>query len=384
MDFKQWTKKAAKLFKSKKKQEDKENNGKKKKGRIRENVEVILSAILIAVGIRVFLVDNYKIPTGSMIPTLLEGDRLFVSKFLYGARIPVLPNWKLPKFKNPKRGDIVIFQFPVYRSPGAFLELLDLFTFSIFGLDPKEKNFVKRVIGIPGDYIRVEEDGTVIVNSKKIPRMFYQNRKVKHFSTGSGEERIEFYAGGKMIHEYSKAIDSRMGLSGNRIDNFKLYEEGYKGNKRIIQYRNTEYLLPGQIQDLLRPFPPKLDFVHNYREIADMYIVRNMLQKNSGEVTVAIIKEGLDKDPGIAMNVMKYNNKGEAFYRLAGQKKWTPLFIMHDGRLCIFVPKESYFVMGDNRDWSLDSRAWGFVKQGFIMGSPLLRYYPFDRFGSVN
>ncbi len=384
MDFKKWKEKAAKLFKRKKKQENEEDSGKKKKGRIRENVEVILSAILIAVGIRVFLVDNYKIPTGSMIPTLLEGDRLFVTKFRYGARLPVLPNWKLPKFKNPKRGEVVIFQYPLYKSPGAFIELLDLFTFSIFGFDPQPKNFVKRLIGEPGDYIRVEEDGTVYVNDKKVPRLFYQNRKVKYFSTGNGDERIEFYAGGKMIHEYSKAINSHMGLIGNRIENYKLYEEGDKDNKHIVQYLNRENLLPGIAQDLLRPFPPKVGMKNDYERIADMYIVQNMLQKDTGETTMAVIKEGLDSDPGTAINVLKYNNKGEAFYRLAGEKKWTPLFVMYKGRLSVFVPEDSYFVMGDNRDWSMDSRIWGFVKQGYIMGSPLLRYLPFSRFGGVN
>ena len=55
----------------------------KKKGRIRENAEVILSAVIIAVLIRIFIVDNYEIPTGSMIPNLLEGDRLFVTKYVY-------------------------------------------------------------------------------------------------------------------------------------------------------------------------------------------------------------------------------------------------------------------------------------------------------------
>ncbi|HEO64733.1 MAG TPA: signal peptidase I, partial [Spirochaetes bacterium] len=133
---------------------------KKRKSKLRENIETILSAILIALLIRIFLVEAYKIPSGSMIPTLIAGDHLLVNKFIYGVRIPII-GYKLPGFTSPKRGDIVVFHYPKYISRGWHREFVDLITFGIFGLtntplDPK--NFIKRLIAIPGDIYSFDGD----------------------------------------------------------------------------------------------------------------------------------------------------------------------------------------------------------------------------------
>ncbi len=104
----------------------------RRKGRIRENVEVILIAVLLALFIRSFIVQAFKIPSGSMKQTLLIGDHIFVNKFIYGVKIPFI-NKTLIHVKNPKRGDIVVFEFPE---------------------DP-DKDFIKRVVGEPGDVVQI-------------------------------------------------------------------------------------------------------------------------------------------------------------------------------------------------------------------------------------
>jgi signal peptidase I len=105
----------------------------KKKSKAQEYIEAIIIAILIALFIRTFIIAAYKIPSESMVPTLLVGDHLLVNKFIYGVKIPILRKIIIP-ITNPKRDDIIVFIYPNDRS-----------------LD-----FIKRVIGIGGDKIEIK------------------------------------------------------------------------------------------------------------------------------------------------------------------------------------------------------------------------------------
>lgn len=107
-----------------------------------EWIESIVVALVIAIVIQTFIVQAFKIPSGSMIPTFQVGDRIFVNKFLYSARIPFI-NWRLPilDIKEPKRGDIIVFVSPE---------------------DPK-KDFVKRLIAFGGEKVEIR-DGKILVN----------------------------------------------------------------------------------------------------------------------------------------------------------------------------------------------------------------------------
>jgi signal peptidase I len=109
---------------------------------VREYVEIIGVALVLALIIRTFIVQAFKIPSGSMIPTLLVGDHILVAKSLYGIPIPFTEK-KIP-LTDPKRGDVVVFKFPN---------------------DPS-KDYIKRIVGIPGDVVEVR--GTdVFVNGDK-------------------------------------------------------------------------------------------------------------------------------------------------------------------------------------------------------------------------
>ena len=117
---------------------------KKHKGSTREFVEAILIALVLALFIRTFIVQAFKIPSGSMIPTLLVGDHILVNKFVYGIPIPFADR-KLVTFREPQRGEVIVFRYPV---------------------DPS-LDFIKRVVGTPGDTISIE-DGTVHVNGEPV------------------------------------------------------------------------------------------------------------------------------------------------------------------------------------------------------------------------
>src|SRR3954468_6089528 len=114
------------------------------KSAFREYAEAILMALLLALFIRTFIVQAFKIPSGSMIPTLQIGDHILVNKLSYGIRIPFLESY-IVNFSTPQRGDVVVFIFPEDRS----------------------KDFIKRVIGVAGDTVEVR-DKKILINGKQV------------------------------------------------------------------------------------------------------------------------------------------------------------------------------------------------------------------------
>ena len=114
------------------------------KSNLRENIEAIILAIILALFIRTFIVQAFKIPSGSMKNTLQIGDHILVNKFIYGVKLPFTSTTIIP-YKNPQRGDIVVFKFR---------------------LEPK-KDFIKRTIGVPGDVIEIRNK-KVYVNKKHL------------------------------------------------------------------------------------------------------------------------------------------------------------------------------------------------------------------------
>lgn len=112
----------------------------------RENLEVVVTAVILALLIRTFVVQAFKIPTGSMRMTLIEGDRILVNKFIY-------------RFRAPERGDIVVFKYP----------------------EDTKKDFIKRLIGLPGEKIRIKDgriwaDGRLIDQPDIFQEIYYYNK----------------------------------------------------------------------------------------------------------------------------------------------------------------------------------------------------------------
>ena len=127
------------------------------RSRARELVGTLAFALLIALASRAFLIEPFRIPSGSMLPTLWIGDHLFVNKLVYGARIP-FTGWHLPALRAPERGEVVVFRVA---KDGERTHPADLRT------DLPREDFVKRIIGLPGDRIDIV-DGVVFVNGEPI------------------------------------------------------------------------------------------------------------------------------------------------------------------------------------------------------------------------
>ena len=116
-------------------EEPREEKPRKRKSTLREYAEAAAIAILLALFIRTFVVQAFKIPSGSMEPTLLIGDHILVNKFIYGVKIPLIRSTIIP-VSEPERGDVIVFIYPV----------------------DKSKDFIKRVIGVPGDKVEIIDE----------------------------------------------------------------------------------------------------------------------------------------------------------------------------------------------------------------------------------
>lgn len=202
-----------------------------------EWIRVFPAAVALFLVLRAVLVEAYKIPSGSMESTLLVGDFLLVNKLVYGATLPIA-KVKLPALREPRRGDVLVFEWPV---------------------DPT-KNFVKRLIALPGDTVSMQQ-GVLLLN---------------------GLEQDERY----VVHT-----------------------------------------------------DPGVDPVAEDFRWQRSYLVRTASAAQAPT---------------------------SSRYR-PSRNNWGPLV----------VPDGHYFVLGDNRDNSLDSRYWGFVPDSLVRGTPMLVYYSY-------
>jgi signal peptidase I len=121
----------------------------KRKGYFKDFIETVVTAVILALILRAFVVQTFRIPSGSMEDTLLVGDFLVVNKFIYGIKVP-FTDTRLRGIREPERGDVIVFEYP---DP-----------------DPRAKreNYVKRCIGVPGDVVELK-DNVLHVNGEPIP-----------------------------------------------------------------------------------------------------------------------------------------------------------------------------------------------------------------------
>ncbi|HSG31321.1 MAG TPA: signal peptidase I [Thermodesulfobacteriota bacterium] len=125
------------------------------KSKLRQNIESLIIALFLALFVREFIVQPFKIPSGSMIPNLLVGDHLLVTKFIYGTKIPFTNIQILPGIKNIEHGDVIVFIYPNGDK------------------EPSKKgvHYIKRVVGLPGDSITIKKRN-LYINGKQIPLKF--------------------------------------------------------------------------------------------------------------------------------------------------------------------------------------------------------------------
>jgi signal peptidase I len=261
---------------------------KPQKKKLRDSIEGLVFAIIAALLLKVFVVEAYRIPTGSMENTLLVGDFLLVNKFIYGSKSPQylpftdvsLPYFQLPPLRYPHRGDVIVFEWPGDRD-------------QVKATEPT--NYIKRCIGLPGDTIQV------------IDRVVYVNGKVVPYP------------------------------SGVKFDSYTPLPKGYP-NPQIFPEGsdfNEDYYGPIVV-------PKKGDVIH--LNTADFLKWR-----------IFIEREGHTCD--MLGSTVYVDNKPVTEYT---------------------VKRNYYFMMGDNRENSLDSRFWGFVPFQNIVGEAMIVYWSWN------
>jgi signal peptidase I len=120
----------------------------RRKSIVREYAEAIAIAVLLALVIRSLVVQAFTIPSGSMMDTLLVGDYILVNKFLYGPELP-LTELHLPAFRDPRRGDIIVFKYP----------------------QDEKRDFIKRIVATPGERVQIRGH-QVLVNGKPLAESY--------------------------------------------------------------------------------------------------------------------------------------------------------------------------------------------------------------------
>ena len=194
-----------------------------------ETVRALALAVVLALGIRSFLVEPFKIPSGSMIPTLLVGDYIIVNKFAYGVRDPFAGKLLLP-IAEPQRGDVVVFRYP----------------------DDPSIDYIKRIVGMPGDKIEMRE-GRVWVNGQIVDRIAEGDYTYFDFHQGRDIVKLRFREIAPDGAEYTVIRNHRpLGLGHTRqwiVPRERYFMMGdNRDNSRDSRLWNNPFVTPEQIK----------------------------------------------------------------------------------------------------------------------------------------
>jgi signal peptidase I len=369
-----------------------------KRSATREWADAIIFAVIAATIIRTFFIEAYTIPTSSMEKSMLVGDYLFVSKLSYGPRVPITPiafpfahhtmpfftntkaylEWiKLPYYRYPgmskiKNNDVVVFNYPegdtvstVFQSNASYYSLVrqsgrnnvwrDKATYGdiIYRPVDKRENYIKRCVAIPGDNLEII-DGDVFINGVLLGNNVGVQQNYHVVTNGNilFKEELEKYdiTDGRMIMntEYEYVFALTQELADRLIKNPKIVSV-----ERINKPKNMR-------EDHIFPHH------QNYRWNED----------NFGPLLVPSKGMTIDIDKN---NIMLYERAINVYEGNDVKVKDGVVYINNKPSTSYTFKMDYYFMMGDNRHNSADSRFWGFVPEDHIVGKALFVWLSLDK-----
>jgi len=386
-----------------------------------ETLSSILWAVILATIVHNYFIQPYIIPTGSLEKSLLIGDFLFVSKFHYGARAPMTaisapmvhdtipglkirsylkypqyPYLRLPRLQKIRRNDIVVFSWPADTVRQFFVREK-----RVDKPIDKKSNYVKRCVGVPGDTLEII-DGFVHTNGIKnvlperarVQYTFHAYAKKgvssrKLLSHGFEDFNRTYKIDNITENSYQKIIPHIIGRMGNTIENFKvvtpskglpadvIFEEGLRVSE-ILELKK-EMSLTLEEASILRKisgidsvnqsintvkvsnetfFPNKITFNWNEDNFGPIVIPKKGMKVELNRKNISLYKKIISEYEGNKLEInpsqIKVNNINVEQYTFK---------------------KDYYWMMGDNRHKSEDSRFWGFVPDDHIVGKPIFIWF---------
>jgi len=347
-----------------------------------EWVSSVLFAVVAATIVHTYIMQPFTIPTASLEKTLLVGDFLFVSKFHYGARTPMttvsfpmvhdtipfiktksytkwpqLPYYRLPGFEDVERSDIVVFGWPV--------DTVNRF----YGLDDgkyydkpidKKSNYVKRCVGLPGDSLKIV-DGQVFANGKPINLPDRARPQYSYTGTATGGFNAQ------NLYERYDITDGMRFTSGNDFVIYALTEESAKSFKNHPNVSSLKRNVMNKDQVDPSIFPKGKASLGNRDQMKSFYIPKKGTTTPINLKTVPFYKRLIEVYEGDEMGIDNTITQNGTQILLNGQPITEYTF-----------KQDYYWMMGDNRHNSEDSRFWGYVPGNHIVGKPVFIFMSWD------
>jgi signal peptidase I len=380
-----------------------------------DTVSSLLFAIIVATFVHTYFIQPFTIPTSSLEKSLLIGDFLFVSKYNYGARVPMttvaapmvhdtlplvhtksylkwpqLPYFRFPGYEKIKNNDIVVFNWP----GDTVVKFFDTSGQRADKPIDKKSNYVKRCIGIPGDNLEIK-NGVVFINDKEL--IFPERAKPQYIHTvyskkGIPTELIRQAGSTEYDRTYEIKFENNEQIAA--IQHFaKLSEEISKGFYRI---KTNEKGIPDEI---ISSFNLNITEVLDYKEEANLTLKgADLIRKSPGidSVIRLILPRFTNKSIFPHTKDWSLDNYGPIYIPQEGKTvkldlvslplykriiteyegnklelKGTDIYI-NDKKADSYTFKQNYYwMMGDNRHRSEDSRYWGYVPENHIVGKPI-------------